>query len=494
MTATLTTFGPMLKEFYQGPVAEQINNRVWAREYFEKRTKGWSGRRMVIPVHTGRNTGVGFRGETALLPDAGRQQYEDLIIHSRNSYGRFQVTGEAMDTALKGGVGAFAGVMEEEMNRLVRDIANMENHACIFGGAVKGFLNQRRAGNVSVGAQTPAGAPATGFSAAQAWEYQGDFSYFNGDSTGVATQTGLTPADVATWVRVRLFRMDTYAELTTGGANTNFMVGGFVDNRTNPTITLYVGDDAGGASLDTSALPGDCSVAVVISDTQAVSAATPLFGQNPTNAGTWTQLVADTPDGIFTNLASAAHFTVDRTTATGSAVLQSTIVTHDPTGNGDRANAASDLSLERIQYMFDTLLQDAGVDPDLMIMNALMRHRYTVQLTGVLGATGGTASNVVVEGSSGKVMDNQQNLAYGGVKFQYDRHFPICSIGFITSEPWLFAELASGQFADDDGNVLARAGIGGQGVDQYEGYWKHRYNLVCRRPNSQALLVGISPT
>ena len=93
------------------------------------------------------------------------------------------------------------------------------------------------------------------FSPAQEWQYQGDFSYFNGDSTGVATLTGLTLADVATWVRVRLFRMDTYAELTTGGANTNFMVGGFADNRTNPSITLYVGDDAGGASLDTSALP-----------------------------------------------------------------------------------------------------------------------------------------------------------------------------------------------------------------------------------------------
>ena len=44
------TFGPMLKEFYQGPVAEQINNRVWMREYFQKRSKGWSGKQMVIPI------------------------------------------------------------------------------------------------------------------------------------------------------------------------------------------------------------------------------------------------------------------------------------------------------------------------------------------------------------------------------------------------------------------------------------------------------------
>ena len=57
------TFGPMLKEFYQGPVAEQINNRVWIREYFQKKSKGWSGKQMVIPIHVGRNSGVGFQGE-----------------------------------------------------------------------------------------------------------------------------------------------------------------------------------------------------------------------------------------------------------------------------------------------------------------------------------------------------------------------------------------------------------------------------------------------
>ena len=87
---------------------------------------------------------VQFQGEApGVLPTAGQQGYADLRINSHSSYGRFQVSGLAMDTAVKSGVGAFAGVMNEEMDRLVRDIANNENAINIFGGPTKGFLNQR---------------------------------------------------------------------------------------------------------------------------------------------------------------------------------------------------------------------------------------------------------------------------------------------------------------------------------------------------------------
>jgi len=84
MPATLTTFGPMLKEFYQGPVAEQINNRVWIREYFQKKSKGWSGSRMVIPVHTGRNTGVGFNSEGNVLPTPSSSTAATPTVASRS--------------------------------------------------------------------------------------------------------------------------------------------------------------------------------------------------------------------------------------------------------------------------------------------------------------------------------------------------------------------------------------------------------------------------
>ncbi len=500
--AGVGTFGPMLKEFYQGPVAEQINNRVWMREYFQKKSKGWSGKQMVIPVHIGRNNGVGFQGEMpGALPTAGQQQYADLRINSHSSYGRFQVSGLAMDTASTAGAGAFAGVMSEEMDRLVRDVSNNENSINIFGGPTKGLLNQRQAGTATPAAVQDATNLAT-FSVAQVWQYQGDFSYFDGSRTGVAVD----PANVATWVKVNLTRLDTYATIGWFDANDNIMVTNFSADRTNPTITLRYGDESGGAqNFDLTTVGGQAAISVSISAARADAPVTSgPFGQDPTvwngllNIG-GQNLITNQPRGLFENLAGQTHFGNDRTTATGgaAAILQSTIVTHDTTAgptSGDRDNAGADLSLERLQYMMDIMMQDAGVDADVMVMNALMRHRYTVQLTGVLGSTGaagsGGYSNVSVSGDSGKLMDNQQNLAYGGVKFQYDRHFPVSTIGLLHSKDWLLAELATGQFADEDGNVLFRV----QGQDAYEGFWKHRYNICCKRPNAQVILTGITPT
>jgi len=509
------TFGPMLKEFYQGPVAEQINNRVWMREYFQKKSKGWSGKQMVVPIHIGRNNGVGFQGEMpGALPTAGQQQYRDLRINSHSSYGRFQVSGLAMDTASSAGVGAFAGVMSEEMDRLVRDISNNENSVNIFGGPTKGLLCQRRAnGQNTGGAQTAAG---VNVSAGVVWQYQGDFSYFDGSRTGVPVAAG-TPAS---WVRVELVDLNTYDLIpvlinATGlpAANPNIFVSAFSADRTDPTVTLTIGvDTAGACTFTTLNVGAQCAIALRLHSDQAVDSVGvgAPFGQNPSTWGNGVPLSAETvlgaqnivanqPRGLFENLASQTHFGVARndTAATGvdldQRILKSTIVTHD-VGTGDRNNAGADLSLERLQYMMDIMMQDAGVDADVMVMNALMRHRYTVQLTGVIGTSGAAGtqgiSNVSVDGSSGKLMDNQQNLAYGGVKFQYDRQFPVSTIGLLHSSDWLLAELATGQFADEDGNILFRV----QGQDAYEGFWKHRYNICCKRPNAQVILTGITPT
>ena len=491
----LASFGPLLKEFYQGPIANQLNERVWMREYFQKKSKGWSGSEMVIPVHTARNTGVGFIGESpALLPLAGQQGYADLRVFSRNSYGRFQVSGQAMDTATKGGVGAFAGVMNEEMDRLVRDIVNNENYMGVFGGNVKGLLNQRQAGTATPALVQDATVIGS-FSVAQVWQYQGDFSYFDGTRTGQA----VVAANTATWIKVDLINLDTYATVNWFGASDNVMVTAFNDNRTNPTITLRYGDDSGGAqNFDLTTVLNDAAIGVRISDARADAPLTSgLFGQDPAVwAGPGTagpqNVIVNQPNGLFGNLCEPTHFGVDRTTATGTAdILQSTIVTHGLAAAGglpagDRGLPSADLSLERLQYMFDVLQQDAGVDANVMVMNALMRHRYTVQLTGIMG----TQNNVFVNGDSGKLQENQQNLAYGGVKFQYDRTFPICTIAMLHSDAWLLAELTTGQFADEDGNVLFRVA----GQDAYEGFWKHRYNIACKRPNAQVILTGITPT
>jgi hypothetical protein len=100
--ATPGTLGPILKDYYIGPLQEQLNNEVMVLQMFEKAKISWAGRQGIVPVHVGRNTGVGFRGEnadwstgtTALA--AGSQTTKRLSFEAAYLYGRFEVTGPAI--------------------------------------------------------------------------------------------------------------------------------------------------------------------------------------------------------------------------------------------------------------------------------------------------------------------------------------------------------------------------------------------------------------
>ena len=59
MAATITTLDAILKEFYVGPIQDQLNQEVLALELFEKAKLDWSGKQVIIPIHTARNSGVG---------------------------------------------------------------------------------------------------------------------------------------------------------------------------------------------------------------------------------------------------------------------------------------------------------------------------------------------------------------------------------------------------------------------------------------------------
>ena len=93
MPATLTTFESILKEFYLGPVIEEINNEVLVLELFEKATVDWNGRVAIVPVHVSRNTGVSFVAESGALPVAGDQGYSRLQIPKRRLWDAYQKLG-----------------------------------------------------------------------------------------------------------------------------------------------------------------------------------------------------------------------------------------------------------------------------------------------------------------------------------------------------------------------------------------------------------------
>ena len=118
-----TDFDAVLKDFYEGPVREHLNNKVTVLELTEKSSRKWNGRRVVWPMHMSRNEGVGARGEGASIPSAGKQGYVEAEVRAKFLYGRIELTGPVM-AASSGDKGAFAEALKTEVAGMRKDLRN----------------------------------------------------------------------------------------------------------------------------------------------------------------------------------------------------------------------------------------------------------------------------------------------------------------------------------------------------------------------------------
>ncbi len=114
----LANFDAVLKEFYEGAIRETLNNDVPLFRILDASDKAWSGRRVLFPVHTARNSGVGARSEGATLPTAGNQSHEGSVISATYQYGRGQVSGQVVAA----GKNAFAEALAVELDGLMTDL------------------------------------------------------------------------------------------------------------------------------------------------------------------------------------------------------------------------------------------------------------------------------------------------------------------------------------------------------------------------------------
>lgn len=124
--ATLTTVDKILKDLYLGPIRDQITDGVVLYQQFQKNHEDVSGRQAVIPVHYGRNAGMGIAAESGALPTAGAQKYKQLTYSLKYMYGRLQITGQTLKST-KNDSGAFARALEREIDGLTRDFKNELN-------------------------------------------------------------------------------------------------------------------------------------------------------------------------------------------------------------------------------------------------------------------------------------------------------------------------------------------------------------------------------
>lgn len=115
-----TAADAVLKEDYKGPVREQLNNNSVVFAAVAKNEEDIVGRRAVLALHVGRNSGIGARGERQPLPAAGAQQYEDIYVPIRSNYARIELTGQVIKV-MDSDRGAFIRAMRSEMDVAVVD-------------------------------------------------------------------------------------------------------------------------------------------------------------------------------------------------------------------------------------------------------------------------------------------------------------------------------------------------------------------------------------
>jgi len=119
--ASLNTLSNILKEYYQGPVVEQLNKEVLLLNRLESKSEDLVGKRAYVPLVAARTTGIGARAENATLPAAGAYSYERAIYDLKYLYGKTAVTGPSMAKS-KSEVGSFLEVLRSELDGLRTDL------------------------------------------------------------------------------------------------------------------------------------------------------------------------------------------------------------------------------------------------------------------------------------------------------------------------------------------------------------------------------------
>ena len=118
-------------------------------------------------------------------------------------------------------------------------------------------------------------------------------------------------------------------------------------------------------------------------------------------------------------------------------------------------------------------------------MHPSMRQAYTSLFTA-------NASMVLNAGQSDKptklIDGGFLDISYSGIPIKVSRAMASHMVVMLKMDTWCLTELQAPGFADLDGNVLSRT----VNADRFEGYYRWYYNQVCKRPNNNVILCGIS--
>lgn len=140
VAADLEAVSAVLKEWYIGPTAEQLNQEVMVTQLLGVSSENLEGLKAVLPLHTSRSGGIGSRRERAELPKAGKQGYGRAEYDLKYHYARVEVTGQAIQRT-QSDRGAFLQAFKSELSFIRKDIQlDMARQFYGDGSAVVGTI------------------------------------------------------------------------------------------------------------------------------------------------------------------------------------------------------------------------------------------------------------------------------------------------------------------------------------------------------------------
>jgi len=122
-----------LKQYYQGPITDQLNNDLPVLRGAEKVKSGWSGSEVIRPLRVRRNQGIGATTDGGSLPNIGRQSTVQAKITAKYNYLRFGITGP-MIKASAADVGSFVRSATFELEMGYEDLSSDLNRQYAWTG------------------------------------------------------------------------------------------------------------------------------------------------------------------------------------------------------------------------------------------------------------------------------------------------------------------------------------------------------------------------
>lgn len=482
--AFLSGYSAFLKEWYDDDlgIVKQINEECDVITLFKKGVAEWAGKRAIIAVQLTRSDGVGAVKSSGKLPKAGTITGDDYILTCATLAARGLIDRKLMKAAPSKGRGAFLDAAKVQIEAMQETASNTADIWAVSGGPVKGYINEHKADNVTVGAFVPGGASNAG--ADVVWEYAGSFEPFkargaaNNNDPSSDDYKGVTAATTDTWIRVKLVQQDTYAEILPaggGGVNMGIFVKAF--SEVNGTVTMVTVSDAAGTSTTTAGVGAGFGIALELHQTQLTDAGLNKFGGISTGC-------MDEANGIFTNLSKATHYGIDRTTATGAngaTQLQSTVFTVATAGGHARANIAP-LRVVAMRARARNRLGKKVVKMDYQFCNEEQIANYMGVLTAVTQYINNNGN------SKADALPDVDNATLNGKMLRTSQHVPKGLMLFLSMNTWKTYEYAPGSMIDEDGSIFCRV----QDFNQLEMAWTWDYNILCHTPGANAVLCGIS--